>query len=257
MPDTAIDLRGLTKQFGDYRAVKDLTLSVSAGEVVGFLGPNGAGKTTTLRMLTGLIRPSLGTALIDGHDIRTDTIAAKRATGYVPDGAFLYPKLTGREFLSFVGGIYRVPRDLAGRRAAELLSLFDLEEKANDLIEGYSHGMRQKVALAAALLHDPPVLLLDEPTSGLDPRSARVVKDLLIGLAARGRAVLFSTHVLEIAEQMCHRVAIINAGELVAVGTLDQLRADAREGEASLEELFLQLTGGPEMAELAAFLEGR
>jgi ABC-2 type transport system ATP-binding protein len=252
----AIAVQGLGKQFGRHWAVSDLGFTVEAGEIFGFLGPNGAGKTTTIRMLTGLLRPTTGTALVAGYDVVRQPIEVKRRIGYVPDGPFLYPKLTGREFLDFIADLYRVDRGAAPRRAQELLSLFDLEGAANDLIEGYSHGMRQKLALAATLLHEPRVLFLDEPISGLDPRAARVVKDLLLGLVAQGRTVFFSTHILEIAEHLCDRVGIIDRGRLVAIGSLEELRRQARTGAASLEEIFLQVTGGAESRELAAFLGG-
>jgi ABC-2 type transport system ATP-binding protein len=251
----AIEVRGLTKRFGAHLAVDDLSFSVAPGEMFGFLGPNGAGKTTTIRMLTGLLRPTSGTVLVAGYDVLRRPLEAKRRTGYVPDGPFLYPKLSGWEFLSFIADLYGVPRATAHSRSRELVALFDLEGAASDLIEGYSHGMRQKLALAATLLHEPQVIVLDEPISGLDPRSARIVKDLLTALADRGRTVLFSTHILEIAENLCDRVGIIDRGRLVAIGSLHELRGMARAGEASLEEIFLQLTGGAENRELAAFLK--
>jgi ABC-2 type transport system ATP-binding protein len=206
-------------------------------------------------MLTGLLRPTSGTATVAGYDIVQAPVEAKRRIGYVADGPYLYPKLTGHEFLQFIGDVYGLHRAPAARRADELLGLFDLADKADDIVEGYSHGMRQKLAIAAALLHDPEVLFLDEPTSGLDPRTARTVKDLLIGLSQRGRTVMFSTHVLEIAEQMCRRVGIIDHGRMIAIGTLDEVRGQAR-AEGSLEDIFLQLTGGPEAREIAAFLRG-
>ena len=249
-----IEARGLGRDFGSFQAVRDVSFSVAAGEIFGFLGPNGAGKTTTIRMLTGLLKPTRGSALIAGYDIEHQPLPAKRRFGFVADVPYLYPKLTGHEFLRFIGDLYGVERVVAADRARRLLDLFELDDKAGELIEGYSHGMRQKLALAAALLHTPDALILDEPTSGLDPRSARVVKDLLTGLTRQGRAVFFSTHVLEIAQSMCHRVAIIDNGRIVALGTLEELRSQARSGEASLEEIFLQLTGGPEAQDLAAIL---
>lgn len=236
----AVDLQGLTKLYGGVAAVDDLWLRVEPGQIVGFLGPNGAGKTTTLRMLTGLLKPTRGVALVAGHDIVRDAIEAKRRIGYVPDGPYLYEKLTGREFLEFVAGLYGVPQAVARRRSGDLLALFDMEEKAGEMIEGYSHGMRQKLGVVAALQHDPTVLFLDEPTGGLDPRSARALKDLLLAMAREGRTVMLSTHVLEIAEQMCDRLAIIDHGRLIAEGTMAELR---RGGTASLEDLFLRLTG--------------
>lgn len=248
----AIEARGLRKVYGRVEAVKCVDLTIQPGEIVAFLGPNGAGKTTTLKMLTGLIRPSAGRTLIAGHDLEHDAKAAKSSFGYVPDTPKLYGKLRGSEFLRFMARLYRVPADLADRRAAELLGLFDLTSAADDLVEGYSHGMQQKLALAGALIHEPPVLFLDEPTVGLDPRSARLIKDLLLQLRDRGVAVFFSTHILEIAERMCDRVAIINHGEIVASGTLADLRS--RGGSGSLEDIFLSLTGGAEYREVVETL---
>src|SRR5438132_3025050 len=209
---------GLTKTFGKLTAVRDLSFEVRAGEVFGFLGPNGAGKTTTIRMLTGLVRPTSGSAMVAGFDVAAEPQQVKRRVGYLAETPYLYAKLSGREFLAFMGGLYEVPPALARLRAERLLSLFELADKADDLVESYSHGMRQKLALAGAMLHEPPVLFLDEPTSGLDPRSARLVKDLLVALVERGHTVFLSTHVLEIAEQLCHRVGIIDRGQVVATG---------------------------------------
>jgi ABC-2 type transport system ATP-binding protein len=248
----AILARGLWKTYGAHVAVAGVDLEVARGEIVGFLGPNGAGKTTTIKMLTGLLRPTAGTAAILGHDIERDPIAAKSRFGYVPDTPNLYGKLRGWEYLRFIARLYRVPPAQAEHRAAELLRLFDLTDAASDLIEGYSHGMSQKMALAGALVHDPQVLFLDEPTVGLDPKSARLIKDLLVQLRARGVAVFLSTHILEIAERMCDRVVIINRGAIVAAGTLAELRDRGAQG--SLEDIFLNLTGGAEYAEIAEVL---
>ena len=248
----AVEARGLRKTYGKHEAVKNVDLIIQPGEIVGFLGPNGAGKTTTIKMLTGLLKPTAGQAFIAGNDIQKEPVKAKAAFGYVPDTPNLYNKLSGWEFLRFVSRLYRVPKEQAERRANELLRLFELTNAASDLIEGYSHGMQQKMALAGALIHDPQVLFLDEPTVGLDPRSARLIKDMLVQLRDRGAAVFFSTHILEIAERMCDRVIIINQGEIVAAGTLAELRA--REGQGSLEDIFLNLTGGAEYAEIAQVL---
>ena len=253
MSSPIIQASGLTKRFGKLVAVRDVTFAVGAGQVFGFLGPNGAGKTTTIRMLAGLVRPSSGAALVAGFDVAREPIEVKRRVGYLAETPYLYPKLSGREFLAFMGSLYGVPPAIARQRATRLLSLFELAEKADELVETYSHGMRQKLALAGALLHEPPVLFLDEPTSGLDPRSARLVKDLLVGLVGRGHTVFLSTHVLEIAEQLCHRVGIIDRGQVIATGTLDELRGHARQA-VSLEDVFLQLTGGTEDQDLAAYL---
>ncbi len=247
-----IEVQGLTKRYGPVTAVSDVTFRVEAGEIFGFLGPNGAGKTTTIKMLIGLLRPSAGVALIGGHDVERDPTAAKSLIGYVPDEPYLPDKLSAREFLQFVGGLYRLPTAQARRRSEELLKLFDLTGRADELIGGYSHGMRQKTALAGALLHDPRALFLDEPTVGLDPRSARLIKDILRQLAARGTAVFLTTHILEIAERLCDRVAIIRGGRVIAVGTMDELRAEAHD--QSLEDIFLALTGGAEYAEIADVL---
>jgi ABC-2 type transport system ATP-binding protein len=249
-----IRANGLTKQFGKLAAVSGVSLEVGAGEVFGFLGPNGAGKTTTIRMLTGLVRPTSGSALVAGFDVVAEPRQVKRRVGYLAETPYLYGKLSGREFLAFMGGLYEVPVMLARQRAERLLSLFELTEKADELVETYSHGMRQKLALAGAMLHEPPVLFLDEPTSGLDPRSARLVKDLLVALVQRGHTVFLSTHVLEIAEHLCHRVGIIDHGQVIATGTLDELRHQADVEAHSLEDVFLQLTGGTEERELAAYL---
>ncbi len=243
----------LTRRYGDFTALAGLDLEVQAGELFGFLGPNGAGKTTTLRLLVGLLLPSEGEAFVAGHSLTREPARARARLGFVPETPFLYDRLTAREYLALCAALYDVPRDLAARRAAALLALLELVPAADDLIEGYSHGMRQKVALAGALVHDPDVLFLDEPTVGLDPRSARVVKDLLKGLCARGKTVFLSTHVLEIAERLCDRVGILHRGRLVALGTMAELRERAK-GVESLEEIFLDLTGGgAPAAELDAF----
>lgn len=249
-----IETSGLTKDYGGHIAVKGLTLNVKAGEVFGFLGPNGAGKSTTIRMLCGLLKPTSGVARVAGFDIVQEPVEVKRRIGYLAEEPFVYDKLTGREFLNFIADLYRMDRTASRVEADRLFELFDLTGKAGEIAESYSHGMRQKLALSGTLIHDPEVLVLDEPTNGLDPRSARIVKELLLSLAERGRTVLLSTHILEIAEHMCDRVGIIDKGELIAVGTVRELRKKAKAGEASLEEIFLTLTGGPEIAELATYL---
>ena len=241
-----ISTRALTKRYGDFTAVSNLELDVAPGQLFGFLGPNGAGKTTTIKMLVGLLTPTSGTASVAGHDLRLEPQLAKAAIGYVPDNAVLYDKLSAREFLQFSGDLYRMPRDDRDRRIATLLELFELGDRADELLQGYSRGMRQKVSLAAALLHDPQALFLDEPTVGLDPRSARLMKDILIDFCKSGqRCVFLSTHILEIAERMCTNVGIINKGTVVASGTLDELRHQVRSG-GSLEDIFLQVTGSHE-----------
>jgi ABC-2 type transport system ATP-binding protein len=223
-------------------AVEDLNLHVAAGEVFGFLGENGAGKTTTIKMLNGLILPTSGQARIGGHDMAAEPLAAKRLLGYIPDNPYLYDKLTGREFMEFIGDLYRTPRGASrSARIADLLALFDLDVKADALIGGYSRGMRQKIALAAALLHEPRALFLDEPTVGLDPKSTRRLQDVLRTVAGRGAAVFLSTHVLEVAAGLCDRIGILHRGHLVALGTPAEL---TENGGRTLEEVFLQHTGG-------------
>ncbi len=252
-----IQTSNLTRKFGDLFAVNELNLEVKAGELFGFLGPNGAGKTTTIRLLIGLLQPTAGTAVVAGNDVQREPLAVKQAVGYLAEVPYLYGKLTGREFLRFVGGLYGLTDEESDARAERLLALFELVEKGDQLIESYSHGMRQKIALSGALLHEPRVLLLDEPLSGLDPYSARRTKEVLRELCRRGVTVFLSTHILEIAERMCDRVGILDRGHLIAVGTMDELRVQARSSDsATLEDLFLRLTGGQEVAEVAAMLEG-
>jgi len=248
-----IDTQNLVKRYGAKTAVSDVSFQVFGGEIFGFLGPNGAGKTTTIKMIVGLLKPTAGTVRVAGYDVQTQPMQAKAACGYAPDEPNLYPKLSARELLRFVGDLYDLDPAQVNRRIDEILRLFDLTQAGDDLIDSYSHGMQQKTALAAALVHDPRVLVLDEPTVGLDPKSARLIKDILRQMAARGSAVFLSTHILEIAERMCDRIGIINQGRLVAQGTMAELRS-LGQGETSLEDIFLQLTGGAEYAEIAEVL---
>ena len=252
-PSTLIETRNLVKKYGDKLAVNDVSFEVNGGEIFGFLGPNGAGKTTTIKVIVGLLQPTSGTVKVDGYDIQAQPLQAKSASGYVPDTPNLYAKLTGRELLRFVGDLYNVEREQVARRIDELLRILDLTAAGDDTLDSYSHGMQQKASLAAALMHDPKVLVLDEPTVGLDPRSARLIKDMLRQMADRGSAVFLSTHILEIAERMCDRIGIINRGRLIATGTMGELRSLGK-GESSLEDIFLSLTGGAEYAELAEVL---
>ncbi|NJN19341.1 MAG: ABC transporter ATP-binding protein [Oscillochloris sp.] len=250
--EPVIIAEGLRKVYGEHTAVEEVSLTVHPGEIVGFLGPNGAGKTTTIKMLIGLLKPSAGHARIGGYDIQQEPLQAKRLIGYVPDQPYLPEKLTAREYIRFIGGLYQLDRADAMRRGEELLRLFGLADRGDDLLGGYSHGMRQKAALTGALLHQPQAFFLDEPTVGLDPRSARLIKDILRQVADRGTSVLMSTHILEIAERMCDRVCIINRGRIIAAGTMEELRAG---GDGSLEDIFLELTGGAEEAALAEALQ--
>jgi ABC-2 type transport system ATP-binding protein len=257
MPDTnlLIETAGLVKKYGDKVAVDNVSFEVYGGEIFGFLGPNGAGKTTTIKMIVGLLQPSSGIVKVGGYDVQAQPLLAKASSGYVPDTPNLYAKLSGRELLGFVADLYDLDRKQVAHRIDELLRMFDLTEAADDTIDSYSHGMQQKASLAAALMHDPKVLVLDEPTVGLDPKSARLIKDILRQIADRGAAVMLSTHILEIAERMCDRIGIINKGQLVAVGTMEELRRLGQTGEASLEDIFLGLTGGAEVAEIAEILK--
>jgi ABC-2 type transport system ATP-binding protein len=235
-------MRGLTKLFGDRVAVDGMSLDVARGELFGFLGPNGAGKTTTIKLLVGLLRPTSGMAALCGHDVVRESGEAKAAAGYVPDQPALYDKLTGREMLGLAADLYGVPREVQDARIPPMLETFALADHADDLVQSYSRGMRQKLALGAALLHDPQVLFLDEPTVGLDPLSARQLKEVLRHLCEEGRTVFLSTHVLEVAELLCDRVGVVQQGRLIAVGSPAELRA--RHGDHTLEEAFLRLTGG-------------
>lgn len=249
-----IEALHLSKKYGDLLAVDDLNLHIH-DELFVFLGPNGAGKTTTIKMMTGLLKPTAGTIKLNHHDIQLQPLAAKQMFGYVPDTPFLYEKLTAREFLEFIANIYGVDRRILEKRTRHLAELFDLQERMDDLIQTFSHGMKQKCALAAALIHDPQILFLDEPTVGLDPKSAKKFKDLLRGLVKQGTTVFMSTHILEIAESMCDRVGIINQGKLIASGTMDELRQLSQQKDQSLEEIFLNLTGSVEDNDVLTYLQ--
>ena len=244
-----IELERLSKRYGGFVAVNNLSLQVRSGEIFAFLGPNGAGKTTTIRMMMGLLSPSSGAIRLCGHDLANEPIEAKRHCGFVPDRPFLYEKLTAVELLRFCGDLYGLDPSVVDRRTDELLELFDLTGWSGELIESYSHGMKQRLAFSAALLHEPKLLVVDEPMVGMDPRGARVLRALLRSLADRGTTIFLSTHSLEIAEALADRIGIIQRGELAAVGTLEELRA--RAGLAGrLEEIFLKLTGAEDMLEV-------
>jgi ABC-2 type transport system ATP-binding protein len=236
-----IALEKLSKVYGSFAAVRDLDLSVEKGEVFGFLGPNGAGKTTTIRMLMGILVPSRGRAVIDGLDCQRDRAEVKRHVGYLPDNPIFYDYLRGREILEFVGEMHGYSNSAVKPMAAELLDEFGLSDATEEFAVNYSMGMKKKLGLACALIHNPPVLILDEPTNGLDPRAAREVQDRLRKSAAEGKTIFLSTHLLDMAEKLCTRVGIIHKGELVAVGPLDTLRERVVPG-GSLEEVFLKVT---------------
>ena len=245
-----IETQNLAKQYGDLVAVDDLNLLVDSGELFVFLGPNGAGKTTTIKILTGLLQPTRGTASVGGIDVVASPLEMKRIIGYLPEDPFLYDKLTCREFLGFVADMHGVQKKRD--KIEKFMELFELSSAADELIEGYSLGMKKKVAIGAALIHDPKVLFLDEPTGGLDPRSARMMKDLLQDMRTRGTTVFMTTHILEVAEKMCDRVGIINSGKLIKVGTIEELRS---ETAGSLEDIFLELTGGTQSEQIGQFLD--
>ncbi len=246
----AIEARDLTRRFDKKMAVDHLNLAVAEGEFFGFLGPNGAGKSTTIKMLVGLLRPTSGTARIVGIDIWQQPLEAKRLLGALPEGLNLYERLTAREFVRFVGAMYGLSTPDASARADELLDLMDLEGDADKLIVDYSQGMRKKTALAAALIHAPRVLFLDEPFEGVDAISGRAIRDVLARLRAHGTTIFFSSHILEVVERLCTRVAVIAEGRLVAEGTIPELRERAQAGEtATLEEIFLRAVGAADEPE--------
>jgi ABC-2 type transport system ATP-binding protein len=251
----ALEVAGLTKRFGGYTAVAEVSFAVKAGEIFGFLGPNGAGKTTTIKMLAGLLRPDGGTITIRGHDMAIEPAACKQVTAYIPDRPYLYEKLTGHEFLQFVASLYNLPREQFAT-TEHYLRLFDLLDWQHHLIECYSHGMRQKIIMTAAFMLDSPLIIVDEPMVGLDPKSARIVKELLKNHARKGNSIFLSTHSLEIAEELCDRIAIIVQGRLRSLGTLESLRREARLDDSDLEEIFLELTGADELTAIIAALKG-
>jgi len=244
----ALSIRGLSKTFGGKVAVDNLSLTVRAGELYALLGPNGAGKTTTLRMVAGLLKPNGGEIKVFGHDVLAEPAAAKRVIAWAPDEPMLYDRLTPLEYLEFVAGLWGVEPAVARPKAEELLRWLGLWDNRGERCEGFSRGMKQKTALAGALIHDPRLLILDEPLTGLDAAVARQVKDLLQARVKAGATVILTTHILEVAERMADRIGIIQNGRLVADGTLDELRASSGEGQATLEDLFLELTGADEPA---------
>lgn len=251
-----IRLEGLTKRYGSFTAVDDIDLHARRGELFGLLGPNGAGKTSTLRMIAGILRPDAGRVTVDGFDVVDDPYRAKARLGYIPDRPFVYEKLTGAELLRFVAGLYGQEGPDIDERITELLALWDLEGWADELVESYSHGMRQKLIISSALVHRPRALVIDEPMVGLDPRAARLLKDLLRAFAESGGTALISTHTLEFAEALCDRLAVIANGRIIALGTMEELRNEAESEDSGLEQIFLRLTGGESQRELMRVLAG-
>ena len=245
-----IAIHDLAKQYGKFTAVDGITLDVQPGEIHGFLGPNGAGKTTTLRMIAGLLKPSAGRIVVNGHDMAAEPELAKGSLGFIPDRPFIYEKLTAGEFLRFHGGLYGLNGSGIMPRVHEMLDLFELRRWENELIESFSHGMKQCLVMAAAFLHRPRAVAVDEPMVGLDPRGARLIKDMFRQMSGHGVAILMSTHTLEVAEEMCHRISIILKGRIIAQGTVDEVRALAGDANEELTSVFLRLTGGSALQEL-------
>lgn len=248
-----IKTEGLYKKFQDLTALSPLDLEIPPGEIFGYLGANGAGKTTTVKLMTGLLKPTAGRSWVGGYDVQKDPRAAKKIMGLVPDQPYVYPHLTGKEFLRFIGDLYEVDLARQKKRIPELMEMFEIATVGDELVDTFSHGMRQKLVLAGVLLHDPKVLFLDEPMVGLDPKSARLVKDIFQRLSQSGVTLFMCTHVLEIAEKLCHRIGIVERGRLTRLGTVEDLRAQAQKS-GSLEDVFLSLTGGDAYPALLKYL---
>jgi ABC-2 type transport system ATP-binding protein len=240
----------LVKVYGGFRAVDGVSIAVAPGQIHGFLGPNGAGKTTTIRMIAGLLKPTAGTITIDGHDLARDPEAAKTSLGFIPDRPFIYDKLTAGEFLRFHGGLYGMDAADCAQRATEMLALFELSRWEAELVESFSHGMKQRLVMCAAFLHRPRAVLVDEPMVGLDPRGARLIKDVFRAMSRKGVAILMSTHTLEVAQEMCDLISIILKGRIIARGTVDEIRGQAGGGDEQLTSAFLKLTGGSGLQEI-------
>jgi len=245
-----IQIEDLVKKYGSFTAVDGMSLDVGAGEIHGFLGPNGAGKTTAIRVVAGLLKPTSGRVVINGHDLAREPEAAKASLGFIPDRPFIYEKLTAGEFLRFHGGLYGMDGEAVNGRVGEMLDLFELRRWEGELVESFSHGMRQRLVMCAAFLHRPQAVLVDEPMVGLDPRGARLIKQVFRHMSAHGVAILMSTHTLEVAQEMCDRISIINKGCIIARGTVDELREVAGSPGEQLTPLFLRLTGGSALQEI-------
>ena len=245
-----IAIHELTKEYAKFRAVDGVSLEVPRGRIHGFLGPNGAGKTTTIKMIAGLLKPTAGRIVVNGHDLAKDPEAAKASLGFIPDRPFIYEKLTAAEFLRFHAGLYGMDGNGTGARVREMLELFELERWENELVESFSHGMKQRLVMSAAFLHRPQAVLVDEPMVGLDPRGARLIKNVFRRMSERGVAILMSTHTLEVAQEMCDRISIILKGRIIAEGTVEELRRLAGSQDEQLTPVFLKLTGGSALQEI-------
>jgi len=252
--EQAVVLESVSKRFGRIQAVRNLNLEIEGGMVYGLLGPNGSGKSTTMKMVMGLVKPDSGRICVYGIDVQRDPMKVKKILGYVPETPCLYEFLTGLEYLDFIADIYGMDAEIKKAQIEEFLEAFELEGRENEMISGYSHGMKQKIALIAALLHKPKLLVLDEPLGGLDPKSARIVKNLIHKLADDGVTTIMSTHVLEIADAVCDRIAILYRGEKLAEGTSAELREKAQMPKSTLEEVFLKLTGTNDVKEIVEAL---
>jgi ABC-2 type transport system ATP-binding protein len=245
-----IALHDLVKHYGRFAAVDGVSLDVKSGEIHGFLGPNGAGKTTTLRMIAGLLKPTSGRIVVNGHDLAIAPEAAKASLGFIPDRPFIYEKLTAGEFLRFHAGLFGMNGNGVGDRVREMLDLFEIGKWEDQLVESFSHGMKQRLVMSAAFLHRPQSVVVDEPMVGLDPRGARLIKDVFRRMSERGVAILMSTHTLEVAQEMCDRITIILKGRIIASGTVNELLGMASHADDQLTEVFLKLTGGGALQEL-------
>jgi len=244
-----IAIQDLRKQYGNFTAVDGVNLDVQPGEIHGFLGPNGAGKTTSIRMIAGLLKPTSGRIVVNGHDLATSPEGAKASLGFIPDRPYIYEKLTAGEFLRFHAGLYGIDGDV-DQRVREMLDLFELSRWEHELVESFSHGMKQRLVMCAAFLHRPQAVLVDEPMVGLDPRGAKLIKSVFKRMSERGVAILMSTHTLEVAQEMCDRISIILKGAIIARGTVDELRTMAGTADGELTAVFLKLTGGSGLQEL-------
>jgi len=245
-----IAVENLVKRYGAFTAVDGVSLDVKPGQIHGFLGPNGAGKTTTIRIIAGLLKPTSGRVLVNNHDLSAEPEAAKAALGFIPDRPFIYEKLTAGEFLRFHAGLYGMDDGEIDARIREMLEIFELGRWQHELVESFSHGMKQRLVMSAAFLHRPKAVLVDEPMVGLDPRGARLIKDVFRRMSEHGVAILMSTHTLEVAEEMCDLISIILKGKIIAHGTVDQLRAMAGNPDEELTPVFLKLTGGSGLQEI-------
>ncbi|PVX27622.1 MAG: 3-dehydroquinate dehydratase [Candidatus Bathyarchaeum sp.] len=250
----AVNLDNVSKSFGTVKAVTNLNLQINTGTVFGFLGPNGSGKSTTMKMIMGLLKSDSGNLTVYGIDVTANPWDAKKIVGYVPESPRLYDFLTGLEYLDFIADVYGLEPATKKARIDEYLAAFDLENRENEMISGYSHGMQQKIAIIAALLHKPKLLILDEPLSGLDPKSARIVKDLIHKLANEGVTTILSTHVLEIADAVCDKIAILYNGNKIAEGKPAELRKEAKMPDSTLEDIFLKLTGTNDIKDIVQAL---